>query len=224
MGATNIFSASASHIGIVLGTEIDGRPRGNVIKVSYEQHGDRYACETVPSTRPCEGETYKGRSFPTTFTIQAASLVSYKHHTTATNLIMKTFFLPFLAMASLASAAALPAPEPASIPKATTPSYCYGSGDGYGDISSARRFANEACNNYGGMFNGDFARQQTKRLCPNAAGVNILYELQWLGGFDNADIDNTDCVDFFLLVIGVCSRGGDLRSGSWRARVDPGAC
>ncbi|KAI1845451.1 hypothetical protein JX266_008309 [Neoarthrinium moseri] len=106
----------------------------------------------------------------------------------------------------------------------TVVSTCYKSGDDLPDKAQAIAFITDACRGNNGMFTGAFGPLQTKSMCPNSHGVNILFEVQNLNGVGNYDLDDNECITRLGNEINACSRGGESTIASWRFRVDPGNC
>jgi hypothetical protein len=97
---------------------------------------------------------------------------------------------------------------------------CFITGWTLQDKEQAKGWVNDACRKSGGMFTGNYAPGQTKRMCPSSSSeiLGIKFEVQNQNTNQGFDLGDDDCVKRLYSEIDSCERGGESAYSGWRFR------
>jgi len=87
------------------------------------------------------------------------------------------------------------------------------------NVKEAKAWVDFACRGNGGMFTGNFAPGQTKRMCPKSKYSNLgttLFEIENQNKNAGFDLGNDDCVMRLYSEIEKCDYGGESSYSGWR--------
>jgi len=87
------------------------------------------------------------------------------------------------------------------------------------DVKESKGWVDFACKGNGGMFTGNFAPGQTKRMCPKSKYSNVgttLFEVENQNKNAGFDLGNDDCVLRLNSEIEKCEFGGESSYSGWR--------